>query len=296
LPTLLPGGRPVADAAARVDVAAAWDVENLPTEPGRDTSAILAAAADGTLGGLLVGGVEPRDLPDPAAARAALAAAGFVVSLEVRASEVTALADVVLPVAPPVEKPGTFVSWEGRVRPFPQALTSTAMADHRVLDALADELGVTLGLRTVAEVHADADALTGEWDGARVPAPDARTAEPPAVAPGHAVLATWHQLLDAGRLQDGEPFLAGTAKRPVARLSAATAAAAGVADGAPVTVATDAGEITLPAVVTEMADHVVWLPTASAGSQVRDALRALPGDLVRVAPAVAGGTDEEVSA
>lgn len=296
LPTLLPGGRPVADAAARVDVAAAWDVEHLPAEPGRDTSAILAAAADGTLGGLLVGGVEPRDLPDPAAARAALAAAGFVVSLEVRASEVTALADVVLPVAPPVEKPGTFVSWEGRVRPFPQALTSTAMADHRVLDALADELGVTLGLRTVAEVHADADALTGEWDGARVPAPDARTAEPPAVAPGHAVLATWHQLLDAGRLQDGEPFLAGTAKRPVARLSAATAAAAGVADGAPVTVATDAGEITLPAVVTEMADHVVWLPTASAGSQVRDALRALPGDLVRVAPAVAGGTDEEVSA
>ncbi|GEL45695.1 NADH-quinone oxidoreductase [Cellulomonas hominis] len=296
LPTLLPGGRPVADAAARVDVAAAWDVENLPTEPGRDTSAILAAAAEGTLGGLLVGGVEPRDLPDPAAARAALAAAGFVVSLEVRTSEVTALADVVLPVAPPVEKPGTFVSWEGRVRPFPQALTSTAMADHRVLDALADELGVTLGLRTVAEVHADADALTGEWDGARVPAPDARTAEPPAVAPGHAVLATWHQLLDAGRLQDGEPFLAGTAKRPVARLSAATAAAAGVADGAPVTVATDAGEITLPAVVTEMADHVVWLPTASAGSQVRDALRALPGDLVRVAPAVAGGTDEEVSA
>lgn len=305
LPTLLPGGRPVADAAARVDVAAAWDVEHLPAEPGRDTSAILAAAADGTLGGLLVGGLEPRDLPDPAAARAALAAAGFVVSLEVRASEVTALADVVLPVAPPVERPGTFVSWEGRPRPFPQALTSTAMPDHRVLDAVADELGVTLGLRTIAEVHADADALTGEWDGARVPAPAAASAEPPAVAPGHAVLATWHQLLDAGRLQDGEPFLAGTAKRPVARLSAATAAAAGVEPGGHVTVSTAAGAITLPVVLTDMADHVVWLPTASAGSQVRDALRALPGDLVRVeaatpdAPATtdAGtGADEEVTA
>ncbi|QZN85994.1 NADH-quinone oxidoreductase subunit G [Cellulomonas sp. C5510] len=306
LPTLLPGGRPVADAAARVDVAAAWDVEQLPTEPGRDTSAILAAAADGTLGGLLVGGLEPRDLPDPAAARAALAAAGFVVSLEVRASEVTALADVVLPVAPPVERPGTFVSWEGRPRPFPQALTSTAMADHRVLDALADELGVTLGLRTIADVHADADALTGEWDGARVPAPAAASAEPPAVAPGHAVLATWHQLLDAGRLQDGEPFLAGTAKRPVARLSAATAAAAGIEPGGRVTVSTDAGAITLPVVLTDMADHVVWLPTASAGSQVRDALRALPGDLVRVEAAAPDattattdaptGADEEVTA
>lgn len=304
LPTLLPGGRPVADPAARVDVAAAWDVAHLPAEPGRDTTGILAAAAAGTLGGLVVGGVDLRDLPDPAAARAALAACGFVVSLEVRSSEVTALADVVLPVAPPVERPGTYVSWEGRPRPFPQALTSTAMPDHRVLDALADELGVTLGLRTVAEVHADADPLTGEWDGARVGAPDVVHAEPPAVAPGHAVLASWHQLLDAGHLQDGEPFLAGTAKRPVARLSAATAAAAGVRDGAPVTVATDAGAITLPAVVTDMLDHVVWLPTASAGSQVRDALRAVPGDLVRIGPAAparqvdpgADATDEEVTA
>ncbi|WP_454050840.1 NADH-quinone oxidoreductase subunit G [Cellulomonas sp. Marseille-Q8402] len=285
LPTLLPGGRPVADPAARVDVAAAWDVEHLPAEPGRDTAGILAAAAGGTLGGLVVGGVDVRDLPDPAAARAALAAAGFVVSLEVRRSEVTELADVVLPVAPPVERPGTYVSWEGRARPFPQALTSTAMADHRVLDALADELGVTLGLRTIAAVHADSEALRGDWDGARVPAPDVPAAEPAAVPAGHAVLATWHQLLDAGRLQDGEPFLAGTAKRPVARLSPATAAAAGVLDGADLTVATDAGSITLPAVVTPMADHVVWLPTASTGSHVRDALHALPGDPVRIGPA-----------
>lgn len=285
LPTLLPGGRPVADAAARVDVAAAWDVEHLPAEPGRDTARILAAAADGTLGGLVVGGVDLRDLPDPAAARAALAAAGFVVSLEVRRSEVTELADVVLPVAPPVERAGTYVSWEGRVRPFPQALTSTAMPDHRVLDALADQLGVTLGLRTVAAVHADSEALRGDWDGARVPAPSVAPAAPPEVPAGHAVLATWHQLLDAGRLQDGEPFLAGTAKRPVARLSAATAAAVGVPDGADLTVATDAGAITLPLVVTAMTDHVVWLPTASAGSQVRDALHALPGDVVRIGPA-----------
>lgn len=294
LPTLLPGGRPVADAAARVDVAAAWDVEHLPTEPGRDTAGILAAAADGTLGGLVVGGVDLRDLTDPAAARAALAACGFVVSLEVRRSEVTELADVVLPVAPPVERPGTFVSWEGRARPFPQALTSTAMPDHRVLDALADELGVTLGLRTIAAVHADSEALRGDWDGARVPAPAVAGVAPAPVPAGHAVLATWHQLLDAGRLQDGEPFLAGTAKRPVARLSPATAAAVGVPDGAHLVVATDAGAITLPLVVTDMADHVVWLPTASAGSQVRDALHALPGDVVRIGPAVAG--DPEVTA
>ena len=37
-PSLLPGGRPVADSAARVDLAAAWGVEHLPAEPGRSTT------------------------------------------------------------------------------------------------------------------------------------------------------------------------------------------------------------------------------------------------------------------
>jgi NADH-quinone oxidoreductase subunit G len=297
LPSLLPGGRPVADAAARVDVAAAWDVAQLPAEPGRSTAAMLAAATDGSLGGLVVGGVELRDLPDPAAARAAIEAAGFVVSLEVRESEVTALADVVLPVAPPVEKPGTFVTWEGRPRPFSQVLTTTAMSDHRVLDLLAGELGTPLGLRTLKDVHADLDGIdqSGAWDGARVAAPTATAAEPPTVAAGHAVLATWHLLLDAGRLQDGEPFLAGTAKRPVARLSAATAAAVGVLDGAVLAVSTDAGSIELPLVISAMPDHVVWLPTASHLSQVRDSLHAVAGDVVRIGAPASSTAEEETA-
>ena len=71
-------------------------------------------------------------------------------------------------------------------------------------------------------------------------------AEVAAAGAGEAVLATWRQLLDDGPLQHGDPYLAATARPPVARLSAATAAGVGVADGEPVTVATDAGAITLP--------------------------------------------------
>jgi NADH-quinone oxidoreductase subunit G len=307
LPSLLPGGRPVAQAAARVDVAAVWGVEHLPERPGRSTSQILEAARTGALGALVVGGVDLRDLPDPAVARESLATVGFLVSLEVRRSEVTELADVVLPVAPPVEKPGTYLNWEGRPRPFPQALTSTSMSDHRVLDALADALGTTLGLRTLTQVHDELDQL-GAGDGERAQAPQADPVEPPAVAPGHAVLATWHQLLDAGRLQDGEAFLAGTAKRPVARISAATAAGIGVVDGDLLEVSTDAGTVALPVAVTVMGDHIVWVPTCSPGSEVRDTLRAVPGSLVRLArrlpdqPAVGtaaqrvNGTDSEVQA
>ena len=284
LPGLLPGGRPVPDAAARVDVSVAWGVEHLPQAPGRDTGEILDALSVGQLGGLLVGGLHTDDLPDPDHARRALDAAGFVVSLEVRASDVTAVADVVLPVAPPVEKAGAFVSWEGRVRTFEAALATTAMPDHRVLDALADAAGVSLGTRTVGAVRAEIDQL-GAWDGERAGAPVVPASEPPAVAPGTAVLAGWRLLLDAGRGQDGERFLAGTAKRPVARLSATTAAAADLFDGDVVRVSTDRGSIELPVVVTDMVEHVVWLPLGSQGSRVHRDLGVTPGTLVRIEPA-----------
>jgi len=293
LPTLLPGGRPVTDSAARVDLAAAWGVQTLPAQPGRDLTAILTAAAEGTLAALVVGGLEVADLPDPELARRALDRA-FVVSLEVLPSEVTQRADVVLPVAPPVEKPGTFVTWEGRPRPFPQALTSTQMADHRVLDLVADALDAPLGLPTLAAVHEELDQIGG-WDGARAGAPDEPAGAPPAVGDGAAVLATWHLLLDGGRLQRGEPFLAGTAKRSVARLSAATAAEVGVADGEAVTVATDAGAVTLPVLVTDMPDRVVWLPTNAPDCAVRGTLAAGAGDVVRLARATAP-EDEGVTA
>ncbi|WP_129786644.1 NADH-quinone oxidoreductase subunit G [Promicromonospora panici] len=283
LPDLLPGGRPVADAAARAQVAEAWGAE-IPATPGRDTAGILDALTSGALGGALVGGVELADLPDPDAARAALDAAGFVVSLEVRFSEVTERADVVLPVAPPVERAGSYWNWEGRVRSFGAALDSSALPDHRVLHVLAQQLGVDLQAASPAEAHLSiAMTQRDAWDGDRLTVQDSGPAEPPAVGPGQAVLATWRLQLDAGRGQDGEQFLAGTAKQAVARMSAATADGFGVADGNRVAISTPRGTVEVPVAVTDrMVDGVVWLPLNSAGSRVHDTLGATAGDLVTV--------------
>ena len=280
-PNLLPGGRPLADAEARADVARAWHVDDIPSAPGRDTSGILAAASDGSLGALLVGGVEVDDLPDPAGALAALDAAGFVVSLELRHSTVTERADVVFPIAPVAEKAGTFVNWEGRVRPFEPALPPSATADVRVLAALADELGIDLALRDAATVRTEHTRLGG-WGGSPAAAPDVVPGEPAKPAAGQAILASWRMLLDSGRLQDGEPHLAGTARPVVARLSEATAAEIGVADGEPVTASTPDGAITLPLEVTDMPDRVVWLPLNSPGSRVFSTLRTSIGDIVAI--------------
>jgi len=70
LPDLLPGGRPLDHPDARREVAAVWNTPDLPTVPGRDITAILAAADTRTA--LVIGGVEVDDLPDPRAALTAI--------------------------------------------------------------------------------------------------------------------------------------------------------------------------------------------------------------------------------
>ncbi|WP_141580381.1 NADH-quinone oxidoreductase subunit G [Actinomadura sp. WMMA1423] len=285
LPGLLPIGRPVADPAARAEVARTWGVADLPAGPGEDTAGIIAAAAAGRRGALLVGGVDPYDLPDPEAMLRALEATPFVVSLEQRPSAVTDRADVVLPVAAVAEKSGTFVDWEGRGRPFEVVLKSAGrMSDLRVLEALADEMDVHLGLPGPEAARREMAAL-GAYRGERPDAPNVSQGLAPHPERGEALLATWRLLLDRGRMQDGEPFLAGTAKPAAARLSPATAAEIG-ATGA-VTVTAARGEVTLPLEITpDLPDRVVWLPTNSAGCALHRDLGAVAGGVVKIASAV----------
>ncbi|TDD57349.1 NADH-quinone oxidoreductase subunit G [Kribbella antibiotica] len=280
LPGLLPGGRLVSDPQARVDLQAAWGVESLPTATGKDLTEIIASAS--SLGALVVAGVEIDDLPDPAAALAALAAAPFVVSFEVRNSQVTEHADVVFPVVPPAEKDGTFVNWEGRERPFPVVLkVPAAMPDVRALAALAQEMDTALGFTTPAGAKREYDEL-GRWDGDRAQEPTYQ-AGPALGAFDSTRLATWRMLIDDSRACDGEPHLTGTARKPVARVSATTAHRVGLADGDELVISTDAGSVRLPVAITPMTDNVVWLPTNSADSHVRRSLHADHGSIVTIA-------------
>ena len=292
LPNLLPGGRPVADASARAEVARAWNVGSLPSEPGRDTDAIIAAAAAGELDALVIAGLELDDLPDPEAARAALARVPFIVSLELRASDVTDRADVVLPVAAVAEKSGTFVNWEGRHRPFGEALkVPGALSDLRVLSAIADEMDVHLGLPDAAGAYRELLEL-GPWAGDRPVGPTARPVTPPEPGPGRALLSTWKQLLGTGRMEDGEPYLAGTARKARAYLSKTTADEVGVADGGSLRVTGPLGTVTVPAVVTDIADRVVWLPANAHGCDLRRDLGATAGQTVELAAPTTNGRQQ----
>ncbi|WP_328386104.1 NADH-quinone oxidoreductase subunit G [Streptomyces sp. NBC_00400] len=302
LPGLLPGGRPATDPRARDEVAALWGVAALPHRHGRDTGQIIEAAATGELGALLVAGVEVADLPDPARALAALDEVGFLVSLELRPSQVTDRADVVLPVAAVVEKAGTFLNWEGRARLFEAALKPDQMArrhllsDARVLHMLADALDVHLALPDIRSARRELDRLGG-WDGPHADEPRESGRPLPRPEPGEAVLAGHRLLLDQGLLQEGDEALAGTRHAAVARLSQITAQETGVKDGDLLAVTGPAGAIRLPLQVTPMPDRVVWLPLNSTGGGVAADTGAQPGDLVKIS-AVPGTPEpaEEVDA
>ena len=222
---------------------------------------------------LLVAGFDPMDVPDGAALVAGFEQVPCVVALGTHHNDATRAADVVFPVAAVTEKAGSYTDWEGRRRPFPQVFReSLILTDASVLSAIGDEM--------LLEPHDEPIAL-GAMAQSRPAAPRLSPAEPARLAPGEAVLVTWHQLLDDGSMQAGEPYMAATARPPVVRVSPANASDLGISDGDPVTVTGDIGSLTLPALVTDMPSGIVWVPMNS-GTNVVSALGVASGDTVRV--------------
>ena len=263
---LLPGGRPITDPAARSEVARAWGTDDIPSSAGRSGDDLLAVAGSGGYGALLIAGVDPHDFVDAQRVRDAINATTFVVSLENHHSAVTEAADVVLPVGVVTEKAGTFLTWEGRPRPFSQVFKNPlAMTDARVLSMISDALDI-YAPSDVAGLRREMGQL-GVWQGERLAAPSVNATTP---SSGGLALATWRQLLDSGVMQEGEPHLAATARPTVARMSERTAANAGVTDT--VVVHGPAGSVQLPVEIGDVLDDVVWVPLNSPGCHVYEQL------------------------
>ncbi len=259
---LLPGGRPVTDASARVDIQAAWGVDSLPTALGRDTNEILNGLHSGEIEAVLVGGVDPLDIS--AHLHDGLVKA-FVVSLEIRKSAITEIANVVLPVAAVVEKSGSFVNWEGRARSFEAAIDSLNRSDLRILSMLADEMGTPIKLPTVAAAAKEFSSI-GNWE--QSPSFTPVSSGKVSASGDEALLSSWRLLLDAGSLQDGEENLAGTAHPSVAVISASRATKLGVKSGDLIRISTKNGAITLPCEIAEIEESSIWLPRNSKESRV----------------------------
>ena len=278
LPNLLPGNRPITDISARVDIATAWNIDSLPSEVGLSTTEII----NSDLQAVLIGGVDPMDISADAKVKLAKK---FVVSLEIRQSDITEIASVILPVAAVVEKSGSFIDWQGSTRNFEAAVDqSLNRSDVRILSMLADEIGKPINLATVKSARNEFESI-GNWDGPKsamklIPANIGKTA-----SNDEAVLNSWRNLLDKGSLQDGEDNLAGTARKSIVVISPARAKSLGVNESDLVRVSNEYGAITLPCSISDIEESSVWLPRNSQSSQLIRNLGTVSNSIVKVAKA-----------
>jgi NADH-quinone oxidoreductase subunit G len=277
IPNLLPGYRLVSDATARVDVAAAWGVNALPTESGLTTNEII----NGDTPAVLVGGVDPFDISADAKL---LLSKKFVVSLEIRESDITDIAQVVLPVAAVVEKSGSFVDWQGKSREFDAAVESLNRSDVRILSMLADEMGRSINLPSVSAARKEIVSL-GNWDGVKAEMKRSAAGNEIKVGADEAVITSWRNLLDKGSLQEGEDNLAGTARATTAVISQNRAAALSVKSGELIRVSNTYGAITLPCTIADIDDAAIWLPRNSTNAQLIKVLGTVGNSAAKVSKA-----------
>jgi NADH-quinone oxidoreductase subunit G len=200
-----------------------------PGEGGLGTAGILAAAAEGRIGCLILLGADPlSDVPDAGLARRGLDGARLVIAVDTHLTDSASEADLVLPAAAFAEKSGTTTNLEGRVSSLSQKVTApgSARADWIIAAELALALGTDLGVGTLEEVHdqlvatvpafapASAAALAADRDGVLLAAApgalaDART---PTLAPRSSYdlrLVASRTLYDAGVAVSRSPSLSG---------------------------------------------------------------------------------------
>ncbi len=163
LPHLLPGYVPVSQPGAF-----AAEYPGLPTAPGKPLPEMLASAAHGELGALLVVGANPAAAhANPTELRNT-----FLVVQDIFLTETAALADVVLPATSLYEKSGTVTSTYGDVQLVKKAGDRPGVKpDFEILVRLAGAMGVDVktlvhfGNSTVtADLGQSRGAQAGEAD------------------------------------------------------------------------------------------------------------------------------------
>ena len=147
LPGLLPGGRPVADAAARADVAQRWGWTSTSSRPPRAGTRRRSSPPPATASwAAVVGGVDPADLPDPGLAARGAGRGRLRRQPRAVPERRHGGGRRRLPVATASEKAGSYLDWEGRVRSFDATCTAPARSPTAgCCRRIADEMDVDLG-------------------------------------------------------------------------------------------------------------------------------------------------------
>ncbi len=149
---------------------------NVPQMPGRDTLAMLKAAAAGEIKALVLLGADPlSDVPDAQLVAAAFAKVDHVIALDTFENASTGFASVILPAAGYAEKAGTTTNLEGRVSRLVPKVNAPGIArpDWMIAVELAVRLGHDIGFESVEEITAEIARVAPSHIGLDLSAPGA---------------------------------------------------------------------------------------------------------------------------
>lgn len=162
---LLSGHRDLANAAHRAEVAALWDVPDVPAQPGRTAVEMFEAVRRGEIKALWIACTNPaQSMPDLNLVREALDTAEFVVVQEAfRNTDTVPYADVLLPATTWGEKTGTVTNAERCISRVRSAVSPPGEARHdwKIAVDFAKPLAQRLDKPNILE-YADTESIFNE--------------------------------------------------------------------------------------------------------------------------------------
>jgi len=170
LPSVFSGYQAVTNDELRAKMAKAWGVAELPAKVGLTVIEMMNAAASGELKAMYIIGENPLlSDPDINHVKQALEKLDFLVVQDIFPTEVTAVADVILPAACWAEQDGTFTNTDRRVQRVRKAVEppGEARPDWQITCQLAGLMGASdlFAFTSAEEVFAEACQVTPLYHG-----------------------------------------------------------------------------------------------------------------------------------
>jgi len=165
-PAFLPGGRAIADDAARAEIELAWGL-SVPTTQGYAIDEIASAIEVGEVKSLYLESTLAKEAENNPELLAALPKLDFLIYAGGYDSPIANMADVVLPRALSLEVDGTFTSFDRTVQRVRSAVPAAgeARSTGAIFAGLAQRMGFDLDWLPVARVMDEIGSIVPEYGG-----------------------------------------------------------------------------------------------------------------------------------
>lgn len=168
LPNVFSGYQNVADTEARQKMEQAWNVTDLPDQPGLKVTDMIPKAHDGSLKALYIVGENPLvSDPDLNHAEECIDHLKFLVVQDIFLTETAQKADVILPSCCYAEKEGTFTNTDRRVQMVRKAVEppGESLEDWKIICGVATRMGYEMNYESSEAIMKEIAQVTPSYGG-----------------------------------------------------------------------------------------------------------------------------------